>query len=497
MQGFIDFAQMMLMIHISLQSTANRTETTLRLFINPNDPVIMAADTPEGDKLYIIGEKDSSGRPTDVRRFQVEDSEGNSTYSELDENGTLTSAFDSSGMRMDLVWDSNYTSVQINLVLPNNSQQLTINIDLTENITNTTLDFDGENVERRSVANPRHQLKDYFDDEGIPPEVPRTQKTKSKSKRQVSTNAARVSINVISCEGPEPNAIVQAFATVDDMTTTYNGVQSGMPGLYYIFIPTESASTIGENIGEVCSYIEMALDKACDWYGKVKKTVDRVARLFGRKKHSAEQYICFALANGLKLIPHLRLVPIYRFCKKIFLGASYYCDKINAPIVEGITEKKWSELLCEQINEHVDNAIDSFRDTEVYLKPYAIFPAGHTIFAPRKRLVLPPGSNEVSTTFTINDDSDLQITRLIVLPADPAPLENYAVTVRYECYTPSTQVSMIIVGTDNYVDSNSCTGGPTCVLHVPGAKALVRDTVTITITNPSAQSLSRQLIIIF
>lgn len=445
----------------------------------------------------MVGKKDSNGRPIDVDRFQVEDSEGNTTYTELGENGTIASALHSSGMRMDFVWDSNYTSVQISLVLPNNSQQLTINVDLTENITNTTLELDGEIVERRSVPDARHQLRKDFDDEIMLPKKPRLYKHELHSKRQTSSNAARVSIYVISCGEPEPNAIIRADATVNGMTTKYNGVQSSMSGLYYISIPTEATSVIGENIGKVCSDVEMALNKACGWYNDVKKAIEKVAKRFSRKKHSADKYICFALSNVLKLVPHLRLIPIYRFCRKVFQGANYYCDKINAPIVEGLTEKRRSELICELITEHVDNVIDSFRNTKVYLRPYAVFPAGHTVSAPRQRLVLSPGSSEVSTTFTIDDNSVLQITSLTVSPADPAPHESYSVTVMYECYTPLTQVSMSIVGTDNYSKTISCIGGPTCVLYVPGAQALVRDTVTVIITNPSAQTLSRILVIIF
>ena len=56
---------------------------------------------------------------------------------------------------------------------------------------------------------------------------------------------------------------------------------------------------------------------------------------------------------------------------------------------------------------------------------------------------------------------------------------------------------MTIVGTDDYVDSTSCGNGPTCVLHVPGAEALVVDTVTITITDPNLESANSVLTIIF
>ena len=139
------------LIYNSCLFTGEQTETTLNLFTNPLDPVIIGAKTPDGDNIYMIGEKDSNGNPTKVQRFEVVDLDGNSTFTELDENGTITSAVHSSGMTMRFEWDSNYTSVQVTLVLPDLSQQITINIDLTDNTTNATLDLEDELFDKRSI----------------------------------------------------------------------------------------------------------------------------------------------------------------------------------------------------------------------------------------------------------------------------------------------------------------------------------------------------------
>ena len=56
---------------------------------------------------------------------------------------------------------------------------------------------------------------------------------------------------------------------------------------------------------------------------------------------------------------------------------------------------------------------------------------------------------------------------------------------------------MTIDGTDGYTDTISCANGPTCVLQVPGAEALVVDTVTISITDPNLESANSVLTIIF
>ena len=476
--------EMFLFVYNSFLFIGEQTETTLNLFTNPLDPVIVGAKTPDGDNIYMIGEKDSNGNPTKIQRFEVVDLDDNSTFTKLDENGTITSAVHSSGMTMKFEWDSNYTSVQVTLILPDSSQQITINVDLTDDTTNATLDIEDELFDKRSIRDNEMPQKSQESHVNYA-------KKEVRSKRD-ATNSARVSINVLSCGQPEPDAIVKADASFDDSTTTYTAVQSDTSGLYYVYIPTVASPTIGEDIGEVCSAIEMVLDEACSWYGEIKDYISYFS------KHSVDKLICYYLGNGIKLVvPQLNLLPVYKFCKSIFKGVHYYCNKINAPILSGVIDKKKSELICELITDYTDNAIDSFRDTEVSLTPFAIFPAGHIVTGSSKVLSLPPGSSIVSTTFTIDDDTSFQITSLTVVPADPDPGEDYAVTVRYECYTSSTSVMMSIVGTDGYTNTIYCSGGPSCILNVPGALALVQDIITVRISDSSSPTITRKAFIIF
>ena len=445
--------------------------------MNPLDPVIVGAKTPDGDNIYMIGEKDSNGNPTKVERFQVIDSDGNSTFTQLDDNGTITSAVHSSGMSMKFAWDENFTSVNLTLVLPDSSQQFFIKVDLTDNSTNITFIVDGQEIDKRSIDDDEI----LFEEEKKRIKRPQTQhgqnyvnlKTGVRSRRE-TTSSARVSINVSSCGEPEPDAIVQADVLHDDVSTTYTAVASTTTaGLYYVYIPTQPASMIGEAVGEVCNSIEMALDKACGWYDKAKKFI----RYF--TKHSLEKIVCFYLGKDIKLfIPQLRLIPVYKFCKTIFKGIDYYCDEINAPIIEGV-EKKKSELVCDLITEYTDNVIDFFSgDTDIHFTPSALFPAGYTIKSPGRILSLAPGSSIVSTTFTINDMN----TSLVVDSDNPHPGKGYTIYVQSECYSNLTYVYITILGTDNYYDETSCTGGPSpCILHVPGAAPDVHDTVTVKI----------------
>ena len=458
-------------------TSGKQTETALNLFLNPLDPVIVDAKTPDGDNIYIIGEKDSNGNPIKVERFQVVDSDGNSTFTQLDDSGTITSAVHSSGMSLKFAWDENFTSVHLTLVLPDSSQQFFVKVDLTDNSTDATLIIDGQVIDKRSID-------DVFEEENERVKRPQAQhgqnyesKAGVRSKRE-TTSSAQVSINVLSCGEPEPDAIVQADVLHDNVSTTYTAVASNITaGLYYIYIPTTS-SMINETIKEKCDSIEMVLDEACGWYDKLKKATSSFTK-------ELEKIICSYLGNSIKLfVPALRLIPVYKFCKNVFKGIDFYCDKINAPIITGVTEKKKSELICDLITEYTDNVINLFSgDIDIYFTPFALFPAGHTIKSPSKILSLAPGSSIVSTPFTINDDKSLQITSLVVDPADPDPGQGYRVYVQYECYTDSTYIHMTILGTDMYHDQISCTGGPSCILHVPGAAPEVQDTVTVKIFN--------------
>ena len=472
-----------------------QTETTLNLFVNPSSPVFFSANTEDGDQVFVIGEKDSDGIPIKVERFETVDSDGNSTYVKFDSNSTvISSAIDSDGMKMDFNWDvdSNYTRVTVSIYMPDIGQEIIVNLDLTDNITNTSLDlgFDSS-TKKRSISGRQHVKRtegilpsDIYDDD-----VKRSHIT---AKRRVQQqNTARVSVNVESCGMPENDAIVYADSEYNGAANVYIGELSSTPGLYYIDIPTAPASTLGADIGSVCSAIESALSSACDWYGDIKKYLNYALSFIG-VKHDAEKVFCFSLATALKVIPQARLIPIHKFCRKIFKGINTVCKKVGTTV----GEERAGELICDAITEYTDNAIDAFRDINILFVPHAIFPGGEKHSASGRTLSLGPGTSNIATTFTISDGATLKINSLTITPPDPVPHQSYRAYLTYQCYTTATLVTMTIVGTDSYTDTRYCTNGPTCVLYVPGAEALVVDTVTVSITD-NGVTVGRQAIIVF
>ena len=265
----------------------------------------------------------------------------------------------------------------------------------------------------------------------------------------------------------------------------YWGTKSVNPGEYTVRIPTSKASMVVEDI---CDSVNMILGKMCTIYSNI----NRLTKAFSG--HEADSVLCFFVGKGLRLVfPFLRVIPVHRFCKNIFKPFKAYCNA-NSDIPG--TEVSPVDLVCDALSV-VDNGIDFFREQHILFTPTAIFQQGNQVQGTGQALTIPPGTSIVPQRFTISDDGMLRITAFNVIPFDPLPHQDYFVTVSYTCYsTPSFYARMTIVGTDAYTDAKTCFTGPTCVLYVPGAEALVRDDVNIFIQSGQS-SASRKVVIIF
>lgn len=480
-------------VAVTFSNSTKEPAVSFKLHVNPSDPVILSAETPEGDVIYMLGNKSETGVPQSIDEFQVENDE-KTTFISMNDDGTIGSALDSNGMQIDLFWDENQTTVHVSVVLNNGSEQLSVNIDLTEPVGENFTDFSDQQTDSNSAS----PLKRGLHNTQRLPEDSKSQSS-TRIKRQSDTQTyASVFIVAESCGEPESNAKVFADVRLDydqksqsyERLERYLGRKTSGLGEYEVRIPTSSASNIGEKTGEICEEIEMFLANVCDFYSKANK----ISRFWSG--HDVDSVFCFLLGNGLRLaFPALRLVPVFRFCKNIFKPLKWYCNKANKDIP--FTDTSPVDLLCDSLP-HVDNGVDFFREKDVLFTPSAIFPRGNLVALDGQVLVIPPGTSIVPTRFTVVDDqTQLQITHFSVNPFDPVPFQDYLVVAEYNCYSSSSLfVQMSIVGTDSYTDFTICYTGPYCYLHVPGAEALVRDDVDVFVQD-STSSISRKVTIIF
>lgn len=453
-------------------TTPEDTEDMFKLHVNPADPIIMSVETSDGDTMYMVGNKTSDGLPQSIDEFQVENEEG-TTYVTLGTDGSVTSAINTDGLQLEFIWGENFTTLHASLVFGNSSEQVSMNIDLSESIDGNFTDFN-EDVRKKRNANREQDVH----------------QTKSmRTKRQTgSQNFANILISVKSCDLPERNARVFADVLFDyedagshGNAMKYTGVKTQIPGQYNVHIPVRAASDIGEKVEMICDQIEMFLGKVCDTYSKVNNFVRRFSKL------TADKLICFALAIGLK---H---PAVYRFCQTAFKAIKSYCKYANKDLGFGVTPAK---LFCDTLP-LIDRGINILRQKSLLFTPSALFPRGNVVTAQGRVLRISPGSSTVNEVFTIkNDQNKVRITHFSVSPFDPAPYQSYSAIASYECYSSNINVHMSITGTDGFTGWNTCTTGPRCVLYIPGAPALVRDTITVTIRDIDT-AIVRRISIIF
>ena len=481
-------------------SAQSQSEVSYKRHANPADPVILSAETPDGDLISMLGNKSASGEPQEIEEFFIENPSENPqeedelTFVFMNKDGSIKSGVDNDGLRIDFSWDENLTTVHTSVVLNNGSQQLSIVVNLTEPVgENFTDDFDSDsdNPFKRSLNNDNeYQLKS-------------SPGHKTTAKRQSNTTSAYASVfvSVESCNEPESNARVFADVLLDydqgsgtyKQKAKYWGAKSSNPGEYEVRIPTSKASMIGKKTKKICDKINSVLGKVCGYYSKANKVTRRWIR------HDVDSVVCFKLGIVLRVtFPALPLTPfaVHRLCKKIFKPLKVYCNKADKDIIPGIDNTSPVDLICESLP-LVDNGIDLFKKKDIFFTPSAIIPSGNYIQTTGKVLSLQPGTSTIPHKFTIVDQKQLRITDFSVIPFDPLPGQNYKVTVTYNCYSsPAFYSYMYIVGTDGYRDYTICYTGPTCVLYVPGAEALVRDDVVAYVRN-SRTAISRRVVIIF
>ena len=477
-------------------SAQSQSEVSYKRHANPADPVILSAETLDGDLISMLGNKSANGEPQEIEEFFIENPSENPQEEDkltsvfMNKDGSVKSGVDNDGLHIDFLWDENQTTVHTSVVLSNGSQQLSILVNLTEPLGEnfTDFDIDSDIPFKRSLNN---------DNEYQPSSA--GHKTTAKRQSNPTSAYASVFVSVESCSEPESNARVFADVLLDydqgsgtyKQKAKYWGARSSNPGEYEVRIPTSKASMIGEKTKEICDKINTVLGKVCGYYSKANK----VTQLWF--KHDVDAVLCFKLQIALRIVyPALRLLPVYRFCKKVFKPLKVYCNKVDKDIISGIDNTSPVDLICESLP-LVDNGIDLLKEKDVFFTPTAIIPSGNYIQTTGKVLSLQPGTSTIPQKFSITDQQQLRIIDFSVIPYDPLPGQNYKVTMTYNCYaSPAFYSYLYIVGTDGYRDYKLCFTGPTCVLYVPGAEALVRDNVMAYVQN-SQTSFLRRIVIIF
>ena len=451
-----------LLIKISPFRADNKTKATFVIHSNPVDPILMEAKTPDGDKVFLVGTKDSRGAPRKVDFFHIIDQSGNVTDVYLGDNGRPVDATDDSGARITFSWGDNYTSVHLDVVNSDRTSQVNINIDLVENMNGT--------LRQKREINKLVDLEVQHKPETFP----------LKQRRQANSNIAIVTINVTSCGIPEVGARVGAEIGYKKQSLMYTSVLetfgevTDTEGIFKVTLPIELAS----ESADTCNSVEETIEEICAWY------------LGDSGQESITFLICHMLNGVLPGSMQRADGNLFKLCLNSFIGFEVYCgDRTDRTD----TDQTRSVTVCDRVTGVSDSALEVHEGSSILFKPYAVFENGQKVHANGKMLELVPGT---IGSFVIENTSPA-VKNLVVEPVDPDPLEDYVVNVTYTCTTANVNVTMEIVGTDGYNNTVICNGGTTCTLYVPGAEALVEDTVTVGIRDDPNFNFWRTILLIF
>jgi hypothetical protein len=448
-------------------------KATFVLHSNPNDPVLLEATTATGDRVLLVGEKDDNGLPQKVDFFHIVHKDGNITDVHLADDGKPVRAVDDSGAQIDFTWDDNITFVHLIAVSKDGESQVSIKVDL-ENTNSSNF------LRRRRDSNKHADGRDLR----LEPKIKRTRQN-----RQTDNHVAVATINVTTCGIPESDIRVGAEVSIGFVETTKRytsvsqliGKETETEGVYIMKIPLQP--TIQRP--DTCKAVNNFVRGICR---------SQNTQAMGNMKEISAT-ICFGLELQFSL--HLRQKgTISNLCKNAFKGYNVYCNQFdNSNGEDSSKENDQSKGLCDVVTGITDSALGLQAGVTVLVRPYAVFGSSGKVFAENRTVELAPGS--VGEFEVANPMDSPVVESLVVTPVDPAPGESYVVMTTYRCVSPTTNITMHIIGTDEYEKTETCFGGRSCILYVPGAEALVEDNVTVSIYAEPGYRFQRKVRIIF
>ena len=494
--------------------TENQVNTTFSLHDNPADPSIVTLTTPEGESLTVLGNKNEDGIATAVNALVYIDEFGNRSTTTINPNNGLTDTVTSSdGTRVSFLWSDDLSTIQVTVVSSDGQIQATVNVNLLD--TNTSNNVPNvpqgsikglrtSRTKRSTYTNSEQQLLANLNG-GFVPHRQIKINTDSDLHAQINKRATgafvTTQVNALRCNEAEPdvevftllrqNYVQTPTSETWSSETTVRAFATDIPGQFEVRIPTpcEPQSDFEESVEDLCMDITDTLQLGCIELSRVP---------FG-----ADNAVCREIDEAVdeftdSLPGDVFVSNVFGICSFGFRVLRTHCRFWgNTGGVDA------ASAICTQIERATNPFLNIVQPTDVFLQPFAIFSDGTRINATSEVITLNPGaSGPLAQSFTISSDNTApEILILTVSPPDPAPFENYFATVQLMCTTPTTFILMEIVGTDGFEDSTTCSGAVSlCVLNVPGAVALVRDVVTVTVTDFSQGSgfqTTRDVAIVF
>lgn len=456
-------------------------QTLYEANLNPTDPNLMDITTPEGDKFYLLGEKDENGMPTALNAiFMQQDGVEEMAEMWFDENRRIKEFITENGVRMTLEW-LNDTQAALTLIEPETGEQLNTVVIL-DNNNNSSISKSAKRKVKQAPRSGDVQLSVY----------PRTtRKPTAKTVKQNASSGGRTGlVRLYGCSSSIPtdgSVYVKLYRASDSefmsnqyLTTIY--CKRLETGVYQYTIPSSEFKEV--KLSDYCDQIAELAMAFCD--ADMAQSPNSVLSFAEREAICAS--ITAGLAAGVVTAP--AAAAFAGICTALNAFATSYCFANQATGMDG-----FRDIICPQIK-----AMDkTVYESKILVVPAVVTLGKHDI----KGTIGVFTASQPILDLIISTGGEPSINEFSLDPSAPLHGVSYMATAYLSCLPKGTYITMHIDGTDDYHKTVNYTIETdelnyVATMSVPGAICSgVRDVVTVTADIPSGGSIKKTASLIF
>jgi hypothetical protein len=433
--------------------TPTSVKSGFTVMSNGSDPLIVSYTKTSDESIDFYGTRDAKGIPLKINMVMVKKNSDTTIY-KLDDSGKPVDITAPNGTRFEFTW-STPQKAALTIISKDGLNQLNTNIDLSKKAPTSLKGIKTNNTRPGNNAKilftPYHNLQ---------------------ANAVNATGASNVTVNVTACGLPTDGEVAVHLKSKSGQQLGYFPAYQVSKGNYVAQVPTDKAPKI--NPAEICSTIASVLDVAC------------IANESG-----LTTVLCptITIAVAATEVGALFAAEIYASCTAVTAGLEIYCNTLNASGAPGAPSLV--EMICE--SDILDRAITE----DIYI--YATV-AGMPTNAYSQFKLVAAGSTFPNLDVALS--SKTTIRKLTLSPASPAAYQGYTATSDIFCLQAGSVITMTVIGTDGYHDSETTTVTSTqqnglFSLYVPGGASQVEDKITLTVRLLDGTTLTRNAQLIF
>lgn len=429
----------LLLLTACQKETPKPKEQPYQVNLNPTSPHILRHTQDDGTVVDYYGSKNEIGRTEQIQLVSVQaPEEEQATLMHIDANNRLSRINASNGEIYRFDWTSE-TTFRLTATTADKSQQVSIPIDLESpgfSPSGGTVEVrGGETIPHTGVRRAPMQI-----------ELQPIKSTASNS--SISTRGDNRTINLIltRCGQTLPIEEYANYPISLDFIPHYDlqGILPPIHGTNQYVIP-EYGPTVVAELGDICGSVADGLGTVCTVLGPI----------------AGSDALTTAICGALQIYTP---PGSFLLCQRTFTAIDRVCLFAGSPDV-GIPSILGE--FCNLVGELEDDLTP-----DLVRLGFENHPGGDYA-------ELPYNGPFGNVTLEVPDDQPA-IEHLAINPVDPAPNQDYLATANIHCVS-GRFITISVVGTDGYVDSNSfiAQGSTSIYLSVPGAEGGVEDLITV------------------